>query len=81
MAKQLLQSEAYLRHLEQRASTLSKLQNSYNIHLKMKDGIQNMYDAYKNSPGNQQKNLSNIKSGWKECIQVERTKINSNKLN
>jgi hypothetical protein len=36
----------------------------------MKDGIQNMYDAYKKSPGNQYKNLANIKIGWKECIQV-----------
>jgi hypothetical protein len=70
LAKQLLQSEALLRHLEQRIGILTKLQSSYNIHLKMKDGIQNMYDAYKNSPGNQQKNLANIKSGWKECIQT-----------
>ena len=70
LAKQLLQSEALLRHLEQRIGILTKLQSSYNVHLKMKDGIQNMYDAYKNSPGNQQKNLSNIKSGWKECIQT-----------
>lgn len=69
MAKQLLQSESYLRHLEQRISTLMKLQNSYIIHLKMKDGIQNMYEAYKKSPGNQQKNLQNIKGGWKDCIQ------------
>ena len=69
MAKQLLQSESYLRHLEQRISTLLKLQNSYTIHLKMKDGIQNMYEAYKKSPGNQQKNLANIKIGWKDCIQ------------
>ena len=74
LAKQLLQSEAYLRHLEQRINILSKLQTSYNIHLKMKDGIQNMYDAFKNSPGNQQKNLSNIKSGWKDCIQVMNVK-------
>ena len=67
----MLQSEAYLRHLEQRITTLNKLQSSYNIHLKMKDGIQNMYDAYKKSPGNQYKNLANIKIGWKECIQVK----------
>jgi len=68
MAKQLLQSESYLRHLEQRISTLNKLENSYNVHLKMKDGIQNMFDAYKKSPGNQNKNLANIKQGWKDCI-------------
>lgn len=70
MAKQLLQSESYLRHLEQRISTLLKLQNSYTVHLKMKDGIQNMYEAYKKSPGNQKSNLANIKLGWKDCIQV-----------
>ena len=70
MAKQLLHSESSLRHLEQRISVLNKLENSYNIHLKMKDGIQNMFDAFKNSPGNQNKNLSNIKHGWKDCIQV-----------
>lgn len=71
MAKQLLQSEAYLRHLELRISNLLKLKNSYIIHLKMRDGIQNMYDAYKKSPTkNQVKNLANIKSGWKECIKV-----------
>ena len=66
----MLQSESYLRHLEQRISTLNKLENSYNVHLKMKDGIQNMFDAYKKSPGNQNKNLANIKLGWKDCIQV-----------
>ena len=36
----------------------------------MKDGIQNMFDAYKKSPGNQNKNLANIKIGWKDCIHV-----------
>ncbi len=70
MAKQLLQSESYLRHLEQRINVLIKLQSSYNVHLKMKEGIQNMYEAYKKSPGNQNKNLANIKLGWKDCIQV-----------
>jgi len=70
MAKQLLQSESYLRHLEQRISTLLKLQNSYVVHLKMKDGIQSMYEAYKKSPGNQKSNLANIKVSWKDCIQV-----------
>ena len=70
MAKQLLQSESYMRHLEQRINVFLKLQNSYNIHLKMKEGIQNMHDAYKKSPGNQHKNLSNIKTGWKDCNQV-----------
>ncbi len=70
MAKQLLQSESYLRHLEQRIATLLKLQNSYIVHLKMRDGIQNMYEAYKNSPGNQKSNLANIKAGWRDCIQV-----------
>ncbi|CAF0750161.1 unnamed protein product [Brachionus calyciflorus] len=71
MAKQLLQSEAYLRHLELRISNLLKLKNSYIIHLKMRDGIQNMYDAYKKSPSkNQIKNLANIKSGWKECVKT-----------
>ncbi len=70
MAKQLLHSESSLRHLEQRINVLNKLENSYNVHLKMKDGIQNMFDAFKNSPGNQHKNLSNIKNGWKDCIQV-----------
>ena len=30
----------------------------------MKDGIQNMFDAYKKSPGNQNKNISNIKNGF-----------------
>lgn len=59
-----------MRHLEQRISTLNKLQNSYQIHINMKDGIQNMYEAFKKSPGNQYKNLANIKNGWKECIQV-----------
>jgi len=70
MAKQLLQSESYLRHLEQRIATLLKLQNSYIVHLKMREGIQNMYEAYKNSPGNQKSNLANIKAGWRDCIQV-----------
>ena len=70
MAKQVLQSESYMRHLEQRINVFLKLQNSYNIHLKMKEGIQNMHDAYKKSPGNQHKNLSNIKTGWKDCNQV-----------
>lgn len=71
MAKQLLQSEAYLRHLETKINNLSKLKNSYVIHLKMREGIQNMYEAYKKSPSkNQVKNLANIKSGWKECIKV-----------
>jgi len=59
-----------LHHLEQRISTLNKLENSYNVHLKMKDGIKNMYDAYKKSPGNQQKNITNTKNVWKDCIQV-----------
>jgi flagellar biosynthesis chaperone FliJ len=70
MAKQLLQYESFLRHLEQRIDTLIKLQANYKINLKIKDGIQSMYDAYKKSPGNQQKNLINIKNGWKECIQI-----------
>ena len=69
MAKQLLQSESSLRHLEQRIATLRRLQQSYTVHLRMKEGIQNMYEAYKKSPGNQQKNLANIKGGWKDCIQ------------
>lgn len=71
MTKQLLQSEALLRHLELRISNLQKLKNGYSVHLKMKDGIQNMYDAYKKSPSkNQVKNLASIKSGWKECVKV-----------
>lgn len=71
MAKQLLQSEACLRHLETRTSNLLKLKNSYVIHLKMREGIQNMYEAYKKSPSkNKVKNLTNIKYGWKECIKV-----------
>jgi hypothetical protein len=51
-------------------SNLSKLQKSYAVHLKMRDGIQNMYDAYKKSPGNQGRNLTNIKTGLKECLQT-----------
>ena len=38
MAKQLLHSESSLRHLEQRINVLNKLENSYNVHLKMKEG-------------------------------------------
>lgn len=76
--QQLLQSQACLRHMELRISNLEKLQASYDVHLKMKDGIQNMYEAYKNSPGNQYKNLSNIKTGWKDCIQVYLTKSQTN---
>ena len=30
-----------------------------------------MYEAFKKSPGNQYKNLTNIKNGWKECNQVK----------
>ncbi|RNA26685.1 FAM65A-like isoform X1 [Brachionus plicatilis] len=71
MAKQLLQSESYLRHLETRITNLLKLKNSYVIHLKMREGIQNIYEAYKKTPSkNQVKNLANIKSGWKECIRT-----------
>ncbi len=70
MTKQLLQFESYVRHLEQRICALEKLQNSYNVHLKMKEGIQNMYEAYRKSPGNQNRNLTSIKIGWKECIQA-----------
>jgi hypothetical protein len=71
MSKQLLQSQAHLRHMEQRASNLEKLKTSYDVHLKMRDGIENMFEAYKKSPGkNQGKNLASIKAGWKECVQV-----------
>lgn len=45
----------------------------------MRDGIQNIYDAFKKSPGNQNKNLANIKSGWKECNQVKKRLKNKTK--
>lgn len=70
MTKQLLQTESYLRHVENRIANLVKLENSYKINLKIRDGIQNMYEAYRKSPGNQQKNMVNIKNSWKECNQV-----------
>jgi len=71
MSKQLLQSQAHLRHMEQRASNLEKLKASYEVHLKMRDGIENMFEAYKKTPGkNQGRNLASIKAGWKECVQT-----------
>lgn len=70
MTKQLFQTECLLRHLENRISNLYKLQNSYQINMNIKSGIQQMFDAYKSSPGNQQKNLNQIKQSWKECMQV-----------
>lgn len=57
--------------MEQRASNLEKLRASYEVHLKMRDGIENMFEAYKKSPGkNQGRNLASIKAGWKECVQT-----------
>ena len=70
MTKQLLQSESFMRHVDNRVVNLTKLENSYKINLKLRDGTQNMYEAYRKTPGNQQKNLANIKNSWKECNQV-----------
>lgn len=71
MSKQLLQTQSHLRHMEQRASNLEKLRGSYEVHLKMQDGIENMFEAYKKTPGkNQGRNLASIKAGWKECVQT-----------
>ncbi|XP_074659944.1 rho family-interacting cell polarization regulator 2-like [Tubulanus polymorphus] len=67
-AQQLQSAEKFKSSLELKLSQVEALEDDYELHKQLREGVLNMAKAYVSTPGaSQRESLSHVKNGFKEC--------------